>query len=344
MSNPSNEQLIENRKLLQNPYAHMDEIVCSDALASKVKVTHNQLENNKLMGNPYASLSTMHSNTIPPKKTRMTNSELLPNLRSMQDPYASVPGNTVKLSKYAVMGNPYARINEANAENDQHISRFEKLARDIHIKLWKHRKEFWPNGVPADPVELLDPSVAFRSIGYTHDIYETLDDYSNGEKFKIAGLIDQNNKKAYVSNQFSPEIQRFTSAHELGHALMHQGSGLHRDRALDGSPVNGKKDKIETEADKFAAFFLMPKNLVINRFEKHFSAHAFILNDATMFALDPGNKMNLIENKKNLRFISRILAETDQYNSHHFIPLSKQFRVSVEAMAIRLEELELIQI
>lgn len=128
---------------------------------------------------------------------------------------------------------------------------------------------------------------------------------------------------------------------------MHQDSdllGLHRDRGLDGSPIKGKKDRIEIEADKFAAFFLMPTNLVIRRFKELFGTHVFTLNDTTMFALDPGNKKNLIANEKNLRYISRLLAETDYYNSRHFLSLSRQFEVSVEAMAIRLEELELIKI
>jgi len=340
----SNEKIIKSRKILQNPYAHVDELACHDVFAIKAKMKNDAIEINRLMGNPYASLNATHTNSSSSKKTRIINSELTPNLRAMQNPYAFVAGNTVKVSKYALMGNPYARINEAETHDDLPISRFEQLARDIQIKLWKRRNEFWPNGVPTDPVDILDPSIAFRSIGYEYDIYETLDNYSNGAKFKIAGLIDQSNKKVYISNHFSREIQRFTSAHELGHALMHQGSGLHRDRALDGSPVKGKKEKIEVEADKFAAFFLMPKNLVINRFKQLFGTHTFTLDDATIFALDPGNMMNLMAKKNNLRSISRTLAETAHFNNQHFIPLSKQFRVSVEAMAIRLEELKLINI
>jgi len=338
----SNEKIIKNRKLLQNPYAHIDELVCLDSFSNKSKTKNNEVEINRLMGNPYASLGAMRCNSKFSNKTRITNSELTPNLRAMQDPYAFVPGNTVTLSQYVLMGNPYARINEVGRDNDQTVSRFEKLAKDIQVKLWQRRNEFWSNGVPTDPVDLLDPSVAFRSIGYEYDIYETLDDYSNGAKFKIAGLIDQANKKAYISNQFSLEIQRFTSAHELGHALMHQSSGLHRDRAIDGAPVKRKKEKIEIEADKFAVFFLMPRNLVIKRFKQLFGTRAFTLDDATIFALDPANKMNLMAKKNSLRSISRILAKTEQYNNQYFNSLSKQFRVSAETMAIRLEELKLI--
>lgn len=336
----SNEKIIKSRILLQNPYAYIDELPSLNCSSSNIKTN----ENNKLMGNPYASLGASNDDSDSTNKPRITNSEFIPHAQMMQDPYAFAPGNTVKLSKHIIMGNPYARINEEGTEKHQSVSRFEKLARDIQTTLWQRRDELWPNGVPTDPVDLLEPSVAFRSIGYEYDIYESLDDFSNGEKFKIAGLIDQNNKRAFISNQFSPEIQRFTSAHELGHAVMHQGSGLHRDRALDGSPIKGKKEKIETEADKFASFFLMPKNLVISRFKQVFGTNAITIDETTIFALDPANKLNLMAKKNDLRYISRILAKTEHFNNQHFNSLSKQFRVSVEAMAIRLEELKLINI
>ncbi len=334
------EKIIKSRILLKNPYAYIDELLHLSSFTRNVE----PMENNKLMGNPYASLGALNEGLNRSKKAGIKNSELTPRIQTMQDPYAFVPGNTVKLSKFALMGNPYARINEVSTENRPSVSRFEKLARDIQTTLWQCRNEFWPDGVPTDPVDLLDLSVAFRSIGYEYEIRESLDDCSKGAKFKIAGLIDQTNKKAFISNQFSPEIQRFTSAHELGHALMHKGSGLHRDRALDGSPVKGKKDKIEIEADKFATFFLMPRNLVINRFKQAFGTDTFILDEATIFALDPSNELNLMVKKNDLRYISRILAKTQHYNDQHFDSLSEQFRVSVETMAIRLEELNLINI
>lgn len=336
-----NEKIIKSRILLQNPYAYIEELPHLTSVACNI----NTVENNRLMGNPYASLGASSDGLDIPKKSRTKNSELIPRVETMQDPYAFVPGNTTKLSKSTLMGNPYVHVNEENTKNSQPVvSRFEKLARGIQTTLWQRRNELWPTGVPTNPVDLLDLSVAFRSIGYAYEIHESLDDFSKGAKFKIAGLIDQTNKKALISNQFSPEIQRFTSAHELGHALMHQRSGLHRDRAMDGSPVNGKKEKIETEADKFATFFLMPRNLVIKRFKQVFGTDAFILDEATIFALDPANKLNLMAKKNDLRYISRMLSKTQQFNNQHFDSLSKQFRVSVETMAIRLEELKLINI
>ena len=346
MSIPTNEKIIKNRMLLQNPYAHMDEVTIDDVLPSTTQKNTGDIH--KVMGNPYASLGSIKPLSIPLRKSKTVNRQSIPNLSTMQNPYAYIADTVHIISKYALMGNPYARIDETdvsieiNSYANQAISRIEKVARNIQRKIWKHRNLLWPNGVPSDPVDLLDPSVAFSSIGYDFNVYETLDDYSNGQNYRIAGLIDQLNKQVFISNQFPQEIQRFTSAHELGHALLHEGISLHRDRGLDGSPIKGKKDKIEIEADKFAAFFLMPPKLVIGRFKQQFGTNIFGLNDDTIFALDPGNKMNLFANKKNLRYISRVLAETTYYNNEHFISLSEQFQVSVEAMAIRLEELGLI--
>ncbi len=343
MATPIFEQIIESRRLLQNPYAHMEELIEFGVLEDKTVNTEISFKNNSMNTNHNTPLKNGH-----PKIAKIANSNLVPSQSAMQDPYTHTTDNVQAISRYALFGNPYASIDEndtkvkINTQAKQHISQIEQIARDFQRKIWGQRNQLWPNGVPTNPVDLLDPSVAFNSIGYDYDIYETLDDYSNGENFKIAGLIDQSNKKAYISNQFPLEVQRFTSAHELGHALMHQGSGMHRDRGLDGSPIKGKKDKIEIEADKFAAFFLMPRNLVIRRFKEQFGVGTFTLNEDTIFALDPRDKKNLMANKKNLRFISRVLAETNYYNNQHLVSLSKQFRVSVEAMAIRLEELGLL--
>lgn len=54
--------------------------------------------------------------------------------------------------------------------------------------------------------------------------------------------------------------QRFTIAHELGHFLLHKPSQRHVDVTF--ARRSGGKDKIESEADKFAATLLMPEEEV----------------------------------------------------------------------------------
>lgn len=121
----------------------------------------------------------------------------------------------------------------------------------------------------------------------------------------------------------------------------HEVRGLHRDRALDGSKTTlTKRDNIEYQADKFAVYFLMPSKLLIKIFGEHFPTRCFVLNEDTLFALGSINAEK-IENCRSIRDLSRLLAKTEIYNGVNFNSLSRQFGVSVEAMAIRLEELEL---
>ena len=84
---------------------------------------------------------------------------------------------------------------------------------------------------------------------------------------------------------------------------------MHRDRPLDGSQQDrGRRDRAEYEADKFASFFLMPENLLRNRFRQLFLCDRFGIDEATAFALDPADKHRLLAEKKTPRDLSRILV------------------------------------
>ena len=101
------------------------------------------------------------------------------------------------------------------------------------------------------------------------------------------------------------------------------------------------QDPVETEANKFASYFLMPAKLVGQFFVEFFGTNRFVLNEGTRFALGRGGIVNLPPSPT-LRNVSRILASVDNYNGIRFYSLSQQFQVSNEAMAIRIEELELV--
>lgn len=187
---------------------------------------------------------------------------------------------------------------------------------------------------------------ALRFIGYRFDASEVLGQFSRGgELFEVAGIIDRSTKSVRVSPQFAQEIQNLTAAHELGHAILHQGTSLHRDRALDGSSAQGSRDYVEIETDKFATYFLTPERLVRERFEGMFCAAQFVLTEDTLFALNPSFALNVkAADLASRRGLARALAGAERYNGKYMKPLARQFRVSVEAMAIRLEELGLLMI
>ncbi len=85
---------------------------------------------------------------------------------------------------------------------------------------------------------------------------------------KIGGLIKWNDEpiageglkaNIYLNKDYSPERQRFTLAHELGHFILHKGSDKWRIDLYDYSQ-NSEESMQETEANYFAGNLLMPKS------------------------------------------------------------------------------------
>lgn len=219
----------------------------------------------------------------------------------------------------------------------------EERAHKIHKIIWENRNEIWFDGVPNDPVEMLNPSIAATLIGFNYEETISLGSFSaNGTSFEVAGLIDNKLKKILISSQHSMEVRHFTAAHELGHAVLHRENTLHRDRPLDGTS-GSSRNETERQADWFATAFLMPEKLVRANFKKFFLTDSFALNENTAFALGY-DYSSFVNRFKTLRQLSRILASTERYDNRHIVSLAKQFKVSDEAMAIRLEELGLLAI
>ena len=100
---------------------------------------------------------------------------------------------------------------------------------------------------------------------------------------------------------------------------------------------------VEIEADAFATYFLMPTKWIKKEFENRFSNEVFQINEDTAFRYGGRSVNDLRKECKAMRGLSRKLASTELYDSKNFISLAKQFNVSVEAMAIRLEELDLVK-
>lgn len=63
-----------------------------------------------------------------------------------------------------------------------------------------------------------------------------------------------------VNSYHHPNRQRFTIAHELGHFLLHKPSEKHVDVTF--ARRSGRRDRLEQEADLFAAELLMPESEV----------------------------------------------------------------------------------
>ena len=219
----------------------------------------------------------------------------------------------------------------------------ENLVRDFQNKLWTHRDKIWKNEKVTDAMKVLNPKdFVQKALGYTFRQSESLGMLTIGtELFEVAGLIDKNQGLISVSTQFPEEVMNFTAAHELAHLILHNQAVLHRDRPIDGSS-NIPKDRLEQQADKFAAYFLMPASIVKDAFFLIFDVEKLYINQNTVLALRGGNLYDFKNKCKDQRGFANVIAQADYYGGKSFNSLAKIFKVSVGAMAIRLIELNLV--
>lgn len=219
----------------------------------------------------------------------------------------------------------------------------ENLVRQLQNTLWLQKDAIWKNKSIKTPLDVLQPSMVLNKVmGYIYQSSNSLGIYEHdGEIFEIAGLIDKNEKLVQVSKRFPQETQTFTAAHELGHAILHRQNVLHRDRPIDGSSKT-PRTREEMQADKFATFFLMPTKMVEDIFVELFETEKFKISEASVLAIRGNNISAFRRQCRDKRGLARILATTEYYGGKTFNSLSKIFKVSTETMAIRLEELDLL--
>jgi len=247
------------------------------------------------------------------------------------------------------LGNPYAHLGhdgqmsalKAEVSAPAPLKRYsenriEKIVTEIQLGLWNDRARLWPHDSVCTPVDILDPQIALQEQGFSVEGVESLGEIlENGELFEVAGLIDPINRVVKIGNRFPLEVRNFTTAHELAHAVLHVDSlTMHRDRPISGNTP--RRLLVEREADLFASFFLMPQKQVISEFVARFGPAPLCLNEQSSFNL--GIKEPFTNLSK--RDLSRILAKSSFFG-YPIESLSKRFKVSTEAMAIRLEQLEL---
>jgi Zn-dependent peptidase ImmA (M78 family)/formiminotetrahydrofolate cyclodeaminase len=216
--------------------------------------------------------------------------------------------------------------------------------RDFQNLVWKYKEIIWTDP-PKTYREILDPKIIFNKVlNYDYVDLEEIAVYDeNGKTVEIAGLINQANKLVVISNRFPKPTTRFTAAHELAHALFHKQSVLHRDIPVDNSGKHIRKSIEEKVADKGATYFLMPAKEIRKEFESRFKTLNFAITDQTAFNLTRRGMGDLKKQVRTTRELAKKLSSVESYNSQYFESLAQNFNVSVEAMAIRLEELLLLE-
>lgn len=228
------------------------------------------------------------------------------------------------------------------ADSSDPFNWIERIARDLHIDLWRDRHALW-SVVPSTVLGIAEPGVALNMLGYDvttgADLGET---FHNGRRTKVAGLIDNREKIVRISAASERHTQMFTAGHELGHAVLHpEIETLHRDIPLERSGVISNPR--EVQANRFASAFLIPRRLLIDEVERRFGAAPFELTVETGFELFGKFDEKVLATVRGTRDISLKLASAITFEGKHFVSLHSAFGVSPLMMAIRLDELRLVR-
>jgi len=93
--------------------------------------------------------------------------------------------------------------------------------------------------------------------------YQDLDDWRNSSDGSVV-VKGKHDFDIYLSNFTGPLRDRFTIAHELGHYILHSKLGEKQIKV-----GRGKSNRLEWEANWFAAGFLMPAKLFRSECEKN---------------------------------------------------------------------------
>jgi len=214
----------------------------------------------------------------------------------------------------------------------------QRIVRELHELLWKERARLPAN---SRPVDFLDPTFVASVLGVDFEVVPSLGTFrENGVDYRTAGIVDRNRKRISVSREFSPAVMRFTAAHEIGHWLMHPNEVMHRDRPID-SPDQSPRSEVESEAEYFAATFLMPPNLLKKDFEARFGQSPLVFDEGVALALGARNLSRVMSASEDSRLRERLLAKAIRFGQLSFDSLADVYGVSTSAMAGRLEELKL---
>jgi hypothetical protein len=167
----------------------------------------------------------------------------------------------------------------------------------------------------------------------------------------VHGAIWVNERRIAVDQQLDPARfptkrgrYHFTLAHETGHWRLHRKFFTKREERLlfEGAVAppdyigrTGDKNRVEVQANRFAAYLLMPRALVKQEWEKwHGDLDAIYLEEL-------GDRRRGMVNAEILRRGSAKPGpdgEAEMLLEHVSRPMAERFHVSPEAMRYRLEE------
>lgn len=211
---------------------------------------------------------------------------------------------------------------------------------------WLNRFTIWPTNPPSSPMQVIDARTLIEVLDYrVIDMAGVEQMVERGTTVEVAGIIDNSSRSVWISSQLPETTRRLSIAHELAHVMLdsHVQLTMHRDKPLNA--INNSRPPRERRADKFAAFYSMPRKLVQQQVFTKFGCAKVELNDLTWHYLtdrDIAYFENSAKFKTPREAFASTIAQITCFGGSQFYSLAEEFGVSIQAMAIRLIELELV--
>jgi len=158
----------------------------------------------------------------------------------------------------------------------------EEKATNTLIKAYK--KDLYNLNIPT-PIDLIVEKIFSLQIKFAN---------LNQDFEGVLGALDSKNKIIWLdnslnhteTNNFTDEARcNFTIAHECGHHILHQELYDSADMTLFHDIENPKTKMIEIQANMFAAYILMPTNIILKKWSKidYYAPFEDTLFDLTRF-------------------------------------------------------------
>jgi Zn-dependent peptidase ImmA (M78 family) len=219
----------------------------------------------------------------------------------------------------------------------------EDAAHDLQTRLWRTSSRCGNDSSIESILLALEPARAIETLGHQVVSVDSLGvETVSGSLCEVAGVLNRDESKVYISNQFPYVSQRFTLGHEAAHIILDAGHRiLHRDIPLERRRF--ERDWRESRANRFSSAFLMPRRLIEEQFSAQFQLDHIALTERVSYALFGVGTHGLRGKIRDRRDFSMAVASSSHFNGRFFTSLERIFRVSRLAMAIRLEELDLVR-
>jgi Zn-dependent peptidase ImmA (M78 family) len=130
-----------------------------------------------------------------------------------------------------------------------------------------YKKNLYNSNIPT-PIDLIVEKIFSLQIKFAN---------LNQDFEGVLGALDSKNKIIWLDNSlnhtetdnFTDEARcNFTIAHECGHYILHQKLYDDADMTLFHDIENPKTKMIETQANMFASYILMPTNMILKKWSK----------------------------------------------------------------------------